>query len=416
MLFLGVILILCLSSNVSFQLQPTLSYVKSKSWVVGRGVPGLGGRGCVEDREGDADAAGDQTGGLFDTGLSTPILASITSIYFIQGALSLSRLATTYILKDEFHLDASSLAFLTGIISIPWTIKPFYGFLTDTIPLFGYRRKSYLFLAGILSSLGQYAVSQTWLVTSAPILIFAVTLSSLGIAMSDVVADSIVVERTRSSSTSTTSTSSGNIQSLCWLSASVGGIIAAFYSGSLITSLGPRAVFSISSALPLVVAAVAVLIDEPPPSPQQQHHSPQQQQRQMPAQLALLQKAILSPSILFPLSWIFLWQASPNSETAFFFYLTDTLKFTPEILGNVKLVTAVSGLFGILVYRNFLTQVPAKKILKFCGYVSLPLGLTPLLLINGISEKLHISSQMFVYSGERATKHVAKLATVSNFE
>jgi len=36
---------------------------------------------------------------------------------------------------------------------LPWIVKPFWGVLTDTVPLFGYRRKSYLILFGILGFL-----------------------------------------------------------------------------------------------------------------------------------------------------------------------------------------------------------------------------------------------------------------------
>ena len=33
---------------------------------------------------------------------------------------------------------------------MPWIFKPFWGILTDTVPLLGFRRKSYLILFGII--------------------------------------------------------------------------------------------------------------------------------------------------------------------------------------------------------------------------------------------------------------------------
>lgn len=42
------------------------------------------------------------------------------------------------------------VAVLTGVATIPWMIKPLYGFISDSIPLFGYRRRSYLVACGLL--------------------------------------------------------------------------------------------------------------------------------------------------------------------------------------------------------------------------------------------------------------------------
>lgn len=36
-------------------------------------------------------------------------------------------------------------------------IKPLYGFLSDAVPLFGYRRSSYLVLCGLLGAVGRGA-------------------------------------------------------------------------------------------------------------------------------------------------------------------------------------------------------------------------------------------------------------------
>lgn len=44
------------------------------------------------------------------------------------------------------------VAILTGFAGIPWVIKPLYGFISDSFPLFGYRRRSYLVLCGLLSA------------------------------------------------------------------------------------------------------------------------------------------------------------------------------------------------------------------------------------------------------------------------
>ena len=39
---------------------------------------------------------------------------------------------------------------MTGLGAAPWVVKPVYGFLSDTVPIFGYRRRSYLIICGLL--------------------------------------------------------------------------------------------------------------------------------------------------------------------------------------------------------------------------------------------------------------------------
>ena len=58
----------------------------------------------------------------------------------------------------------------------------------------------------------------------------------------------------------------GSLQSLCWASAALGGVASAYFSGSLIETWGPRGVFLLTAAFPLVVSAAAVLINEQPMS------------------------------------------------------------------------------------------------------------------------------------------------------
>lgn len=39
---------------------------------------------------------------------------------------------------------------MSGLGAAPWVVKPVYGFLSDTVPIFGYRRRSYLIICGLL--------------------------------------------------------------------------------------------------------------------------------------------------------------------------------------------------------------------------------------------------------------------------
>src|SRR4028119_118871 len=137
-------------------------------------------------------------------------LIAILSVYFVQGILGLARLAVSFFLKDELGLSPAQVAALMGIAALPWVIKPLFGFLSDGLPLFGYKRRPYLILSGLMGTtawLGLATVVHTaWAATG------AILLSSLSVAVSDVIVDSLVVERARKESLS----DSGSLQSLSW--------------------------------------------------------------------------------------------------------------------------------------------------------------------------------------------------------
>uniref|UniRef100_A0A7I4BM19 Folate-biopterin transporter 1, chloroplastic n=1 Tax=Physcomitrium patens TaxID=3218 RepID=A0A7I4BM19_PHYPA len=170
---------------------------------------------------------------LFGVEMSPDTIA-IAMVYFVQGILGLSRLAVSFFLKDDLHLDPAETAFLTGFSALPWLIKPLYGFISDGVPLFGYRRRSYLVLCGLLGALcwGSLAV----VVDNKYAAMTAILLSSLSVAFSDVVVDSMVVEKARGESQG----AAGSLQSLCWGSSATGGIVSAYFSGYLVETYGTR--------------------------------------------------------------------------------------------------------------------------------------------------------------------------------
>jgi len=102
---------------------------------------------------------------------------------------------------------------LFGIVALPWIVKPVFGFISDGVPLFGYRRRPYLVLSGYWE---QSWVSLATVVHTPMAATVAIALGSLSVAI-DVIVDSLVVERARASQAE-----AGSLQSLCWGASSVG--------------------------------------------------------------------------------------------------------------------------------------------------------------------------------------------------
>ncbi|WP_375472804.1 folate/biopterin family MFS transporter [uncultured Nostoc sp.] len=315
-------------------------------------------------------------------------LIAILTVYFVQGILGLSRLAVSFFLKDELLLSPVQVSALLGIVFLPWMIKPVFGFISDGLPIFGYRRRPYLILSGILGTASWISlatiVHTSWAAT------LAIALGSLSVAMSDVIVDSLVVERARGESQA----KAGSLQSLCWGASAIGGLITAYFSGLLLQYFTTRTVFGITALFPLIVSGVAWLIAESPVSKDAQD-SNQTNSLPIKHQLGQLRQAISQKTIWLPTAFIFIWQATPNADSAFFYFTTNELHFEPEFLGRVHLVTSFASLAGVWIFQRFLKSIPFRVIFAWSTVLSSILGMTMLLLVTHTNRLLGIDDHWF---------------------
>ncbi|MEH2166390.1 MAG: folate/biopterin family MFS transporter [Nostoc sp.] len=315
-------------------------------------------------------------------------LIAILTVYFVQGILGLSRLAVSFFLKDELLLSPVQVSALLGIVFLPWMIKPVFGFISDGLPIFGYRRRPYLILSGVLGTASWISlatiVHTSWAAT------LAIALGSLSVAMSDVIVDSLVVERARGESQA----KAGSLQSLCWGASAIGGLITAYFSGLLLQYFTTRTVFGITALFPLIVSGVAWLIAESPVS-QDAQDSNQTNSLPIKHQLGQLRQAISQKTIWLPTAFIFIWQATPNADSAFFYFTTNELHFEPEFLGRVHLVTSFASLAGVWIFQRFLKSIPFRVIFAWSTVLSSILGMTMLLLVTHTNRLLGIDDHWF---------------------
>ena len=55
--------------------------------------------------------------------------------------------------KAYYHLEPGHVQVLAAYIGIPWSLKILYGLISDNVPLFGSRRKSYLQVCSVIQFL-----------------------------------------------------------------------------------------------------------------------------------------------------------------------------------------------------------------------------------------------------------------------
>ena len=337
----------------------------------------------------------------------TPETSAIALVYFVQGVVGLAALAKSFFLKDELHLSPSEAAVVTSVSSLPWLVKPLWGFISDTIPLFGYKRKSYLCLMGVLGcvawstlSQGVAVVDNRWTAS------FLFAIGALSIAFSDVLIDSIVVERARESEDKSTT---GSLQSLCWGMVAFGGIASSYFSGELVEEKGSAFVFACTAVFPLMIAGAAFLVKEERKSTEvaviagseetkafeMEHNNNGSVMEAGKETLSTLWSVVRQKQIWGPALFMYLWQATPSPGSAMFYFSTNELHFSPEFLGRVSFARSLAALVGVGLYNAYFKYVPLKKMFTYSAILATALGSTQLLLVSGYNRELGISDELF---------------------
>jgi MFS family permease len=140
---------------------------------------------------------------------------------------------------------------------LPWTPKIIYGIMSDTFPIFGSRKKSYLIIMGLLQTITcillaivefESATSVAWLVTA-----FA-----LSTAFSDVVVDGLMVGQCRLDP----DYGSEDLQTISWVSLGLGGIIGSISGGLITEYTESRYVFYVCAIFGVLITAQACSLNK----------------------------------------------------------------------------------------------------------------------------------------------------------
>ena len=269
-------------------------------------------------------------------------------VYFAQGMWYLPNLSLTFLLKETWHLSAGQTADFFAITIIPWLIKPVYGLLSDFVPLFGWRRRSYFLLTtglaavmgGLLSSLHTYTYGQV---------AFYFTLMGLGLAFSDVLTDAMMVENGQRLALT------GPFQAVQWAAISAASIVVGIAGGRLAEHVPLARTFLLAALFPLISCGIGIWAVR-----ESRVHTGE---RQFRATWQAIRGAIGSRHLWIVAGFIFFYNFSPSFGPALIYYATDTLHFSKTFLGDVESLTYASGLGGAALYFAFATTIPLRRLL-----------------------------------------------------
>ena len=115
----------------------------------------------------------------------------MTIIAMSIGLAVFPNLAMEYFFKDDLGLDLAQMSFYNSILNFIWVLKPVFGFIADSYPIFGSHQRAYLLLFSIIGSTG-WLLLATWVTTLGEAL-FVKTIINVSSSFCNVVGEGIMV-------------------------------------------------------------------------------------------------------------------------------------------------------------------------------------------------------------------------------
>ncbi|CAA6656571.1 unnamed protein product [Spirodela intermedia] len=381
----------------------------------------------------------------------------VSFVYFTQGFRSFVWTAVSYQLKDILKLSPSASQFVVSAAFFPWSIKPFYGILSDCIPIRGRKRVPYLIIATILSLFPWVVLGLISTLRNSHIwLTIFLCMQNFGSAMADVVIDAMIAEAVRSER-------NGFWRSL-WES----------FGGITLSNLKISNIFLLFSVLPTIQLLSCASVDELSSSRKTRSmtgknegleddgnlvkdenlglqtsldkaasenvqsegdatslngnssllgasnsstfriskaHQRRGKEKRTATEVDIVEESdrslsskwflsLKSAFYSLPMAWFFFSHVTvPNLSTAIFYYQTEALHLDASFLGTARVMGWCGLMFGTFMYNRYLKRLRLRKIL-LCAHIGLALSiLFDVALVSRVHVNLGISDKYMVLFG-----------------
>lgn len=322
--------------------------------------------------------------------------------------------------------EAQQVTFFNAV-AIPASLKILFGFLSDNVPIFGYRRKSYMILGCLLTSMSFWGLllftnlarpipddvsvptanagqhdrslwSSSSLPPSIPFLCLSFLLFSMGFWIADVMAESIIAEKAKLEPAH----ARGSIQSSCYAYRFFGKMISVPCATWLYSQVGPGPVFVLLSAFPLLMLPLIMCLKETqviignrrgdhhealPTSTDDTTATLSHHHRQvLPStkeQCQDIWNAVCSRAVWQPMAFVYLFNLLQVNNAAWKQFLKTTLGFTANDLNIILVFTYALMYFGILAYKYCMLQWSWRSVYLLTTALGAVLSLLQVLLIQG---------------------------------
>jgi hypothetical protein len=321
----------------------------------------------------------------------------IPACYLLVGLLQgLSSVAVNVMPLDLGASEAQQTT-VSSIRSLPSSFKLLFGFLSDNVPINGYRRKPYMLLGWFIAALSMLSLlsfsnlhiparnagcfhsnddnyEQGIIPDDAPTIPFlsmCLLLFGIGFWMADVMGDSVVAEKAKLEP----EYQRGSIQSTCYACRFFGMMIAAPASTALYTLIGPHAVIQLLAVLPLSILPLVYMFGET-------QHAIVVSTKQ---QCYEIWNTVCSRAVWQPMAFVYIYNVMQVGNAAWREYLVTVQNFTSCQLNLLLIVSFILLYFGILAYKYYFIFWSWRKVYIFTTILNGIFSMLQILLIYGIT-------------------------------
>ncbi|KAJ3403594.1 hypothetical protein HDU80_003991 [Chytriomyces hyalinus] len=312
--------------------------------------------------------------------------------YFLQGFRSYAfGDGIIWFFSNVFQLDPGPTQLYMSTIFITWNIKMLYGLVFDNFPLFRRKDVPYLVISGMISCIGFLALGVPSLTSTPDVTTVWFFLALMGLAMSDVIADAMVVRQAREAGAA----GGADLQAYCWVLSSIGGIIGRPLAGYITGTNGNGSrmllgvIYSASSALGCIVS---LMHKEQPCTDASWTVS------KFWDQLKRLVFAIIgNTNVWMPMVWIVCGRAIvPDVSAAMNFWKRDVIGVGADTKAYIDTVGDVVSISGLVVYTKYFKKTRFSVLFFWTQIGVAVFALTDVVLVYRWNRVAGLSDELFL--------------------
>ncbi len=300
-------------------------------------------------------------------------------LYFVQGISEPTEgliAQPTRSLLRNWGYSTESVGSFMAVLALPWAIKPLYGLLTDFVPLFGTRRRSWLLITTLVTAASLVAVYAFGVPSGAAgLLLVWLLVPTIGVAFSDVVVDALMVEEGQPRGLT------GRLQSVQWTATWAATILTGFLGGALSQRNLQGVGFLIAGLATAVSFAVAFFVVREPTRPNTAYEPAKESPENWRGALRTISRTFRQPGILIIGAFLFLWNFNPFSTSVLYMHMVRNMGFSEQFYGNTLSVQAFGSLLASLAYGLYCRRLTPAQLV----HLSIATGVLATLAYWGLS-------------------------------
>lgn len=306
--------------------------------------------------------------------------------YLLVGTLQGLSTGVMTIFLLQINATEAQQSSILSLRSLPAAFKVLFGFISDSYPIFGYRRKFYMLIGWIISSLSmislsilQYSGSRS---NSIPAIALFYFLFGFGFWFADVAADSIMAEKTKLESTA----AKGQLQSTCYACRFFALMCSITFATFMYDYMSPGSFFLLMGVLPWLATVPSIYFYQ------------EQAVTCNPQVKVLFQEiwsTVCSRAVWQPLGFIFVFTSLQVSNAAWKQYLYTVLHFTSVQINSMLIISYITLYIAILIYKAYLRAVNYRLIYTVCIFLNAIFSVLQVLLILQLNHAIGLSDYLF---------------------